>query len=62
MIKCPYCGYEGEFTLLKTWKYRWWDVKMVRCPRCGGVFNYYYGISPKNRQILEFTIKIKPKR
>jgi len=21
-IKCPYCGYEGEFKLLKTWRYR----------------------------------------
>jgi len=40
MIKCPYCGYEGEFQLLKTWKYSWWDVYLYQCPKCNGKFRY----------------------
>ena len=39
-LKCPYCGFEGEFKLLKTWRYRWWDVYLYECPKCGGRFRY----------------------
>jgi uncharacterized Zn finger protein len=39
-IRCPYCGFEGEFKLLKTWKYSWWDVHFYECPKCGGRFRY----------------------
>ena len=60
MVKCPYCGYEENFRLLKTWKFRFYDVKMLECSRCGGRFNHYLGISPKNRR-SEFVIKIKPR-
>ena len=38
--KCPHCGYEGEFKLLKTWKYRWWDVYFYECPKCRGKFRW----------------------
>ena len=40
MVKCPYCGYEGEFRLLKTWKYKWWNVYFYECPKCGGRFRW----------------------
>jgi len=40
MVKCPYCGYEGDFKLLKTWKYKWWDVYLYECPRCEDRFRW----------------------
>lgn len=27
MAKCPYCGYEGEFKVHKTWRFRFYEVK-----------------------------------
>jgi len=65
MIKCPFCGYEAdvsEFKLLKEpWKFRFYTVKMLECPRCHNVFNYYSGISPRGKR-SEYVIKIKPRR
>jgi transposase-like protein len=49
MVKCPYCGYEGEFKVLKTWRFRFYDVKRLQCPKCGGKFNYYYGVSSQGK-------------
>jgi DNA-directed RNA polymerase subunit RPC12/RpoP len=40
LVKCPYCGYEGEHRLLKTWRYRVWDVYYYECPRCGSRFRW----------------------
>jgi len=40
MVKCPYCGFEGEFKLIKTWRYKWWDVYFYECPNCHGRFRY----------------------
>jgi hypothetical protein len=40
MVKCPYCGYEGEFKLLKTWRYRWWDVYFYESSKCNNMFRY----------------------
>jgi len=60
VVKCPYCGYEGEFRVLKTWKFRFYDVKMLECYRCEGRFNHYLGVSPRGRR-SEFLIKIKPR-
>jgi len=40
MVKCPYCGYEGDHVLLKIWRYRLWVVYYYRCPKCGGKFRY----------------------
>lgn len=48
MVKCPYCEYEGEFKLLKTWKYKWWDVYYYQCPRCGRKFRYQ--IDPEGKK------------
>jgi uncharacterized Zn finger protein len=39
-VRCPYCGSEGGFKLLKTWKYSWWNVYLYECPKCNGGFEY----------------------
>jgi DNA-directed RNA polymerase subunit M/transcription elongation factor TFIIS len=57
VVKCPYCGYEGEFKVLKTWKFRFYDVKRLQCPKCGGRFNYYYGVSTRTGKVSEFIIR-----
>jgi len=65
MVRCPFCNYEAnesKFKLLKDpWKFRFYTVKIFECPKCHGVFNYYYGISPKSGKVSEFVIKIKPR-
>jgi transposase len=59
LAKCPYCGYEGEFKLLKTWKFGFYEVKRLECPKCHGIFNHYQGTSPRGKK-SEFVIRIKP--
>ena len=59
--KCPYCGFGGEHRLLKTWKFRFYDVRKLKCPKCHGIFNRYYGVSPGGR-VSEFVIRVKPRR
>jgi transposase-like protein len=65
MVKCPYCGYEAEvdkFKLVrKPWKFRFYTVRMLECPKCHRIFNYYYGISPRKKKAIEFTIKVRPR-
>ena len=41
MVKCSYCRHGGEFKLLKTWKYRWWDVYFYECTMCSISFAPY---------------------
>jgi hypothetical protein len=26
MVSCPYCGFEGKLRLIKTWRYRFYDM------------------------------------
>ncbi|MEM1696292.1 MAG: hypothetical protein QXQ90_06820 [Desulfurococcaceae archaeon] len=48
MIKCPFCGFESSLEdfkkLREPWRFRFYDVKMLECPKCKGVFNYYEGL------------------
>jgi len=60
LVKCPYCGYEGEFRVLKTWRFRFYNVSRLECLRCHGVFNYYRGVSPKGKR-SEFVIRVRPR-
>jgi len=60
MVKCPYCGYEGEFKLIKNWRFRFYDVKRLECPKCNGVFNHYYGVNSVGK-MSSFIIKVRPK-
>jgi len=61
MVKCPYCGFEGEFKSLKTWRFRFYDVEKLECPNCRGIFDHYHGLSPRSNKMSEFVIRIKPK-
>jgi uncharacterized protein (DUF2225 family) len=61
MVKCPVCNGEFEAEPLKTWRFRFYDVKRLQCPKCGGIFNLYSGVSPKGKK-SEFAIKVKPRR
>jgi len=58
VVKCPYRGFEGDFKALKTWKFRFYDVKLLECPKCKGEFNHYYGVSPRSGKASEFVIRI----
>jgi len=40
MVKCPYCGYEGEFKLIKTWRYSGGMYTSMNAQMCGGRFRY----------------------
>lgn len=63
-IKCPFCSFEsneGSFKLLREpWKFRFYTVKRLECPRCRGIFNLYSGVSSKEKAST-FVIKVKPK-
>jgi transposase-like protein len=58
--RCPYCGYEDGFKLHKTWRFRFYEVKRLECPKCKGIFNHYYGTSPRGKT-SQFVIRVKPK-
>ena len=65
MVKCSFCGYEAdvsEFKLLREpWKFRFYTVKMLECPRCHNIFNYYTGKSPRTGRLSEFYVRIRPR-
>jgi len=58
VVKCPCCGHEGESKLLKTWRYRWWNVSYYECPKYGSRFALY--VDPENKR-KSFTIIFKPR-
>ncbi|MEM4501264.1 MAG: hypothetical protein QW512_03945 [Thermofilaceae archaeon] len=53
MVKCPFCGFESsldEFKQLREpWRFKFYEVRMLECPRCKGVFNYYEGSSLRGK-------------
>lgn len=66
MVRCPFCGYEADVSKFKLykepWKFRFYTVRMLECPRCHGVFNYYHGVSPRSGKVSEFIIRVKPRK
>jgi len=64
MVKCPYCGYESninEFKLLRDpWRFRFYEVRRLECPKYRRVFNYYYGVTSEGREV-KFMIRVKPR-
>jgi len=56
VVKCPYCGFEGGFKSLKTWRFGFYDVSMLECPKCCKVFNYYSGTGPREGGVVEFPM------
>jgi len=61
MVRCPLCNKDFQAEPLKTWRFRFYQVKRFQCPKCGGIFNLYSGVSPKGKR-SEFTIRVKPRR
>lgn len=55
MVKCPYCGLDEEHKLLKTWKYKWWNVYFYECFSCHKRFRYQ--VDPEGRR-RSFTIRV----
>ncbi|MGB9828187.1 hypothetical protein IMZ38_00750 [Thermosphaera chiliense] len=49
-LKCPYCGFEGEFLKIKQWRMRWYTVEMLECPKCHGRVNHYHGTTPTGKK------------
>ena len=31
VVKRPYCGFEGEFKVAKTWRFRFYDIERLQC-------------------------------
>jgi len=62
VVKCPFCGFEADVDSFKQLRelrrFRFYEVKMLECPKCKGVFNYYEGVSPRGKQ-SSFTIKVR---
>jgi uncharacterized Zn finger protein len=52
MVKCPYCGFDAEFRLLKTWRYRRWSVYFYECPGCKGRFRYQIDPEAKRKNYI----------
>jgi len=65
VVKCPFCSFEADansFKLLREpWRFRFYEVRMLECPRCGNAFNYYEGTSPRGRHTV-FVVKTRPRR
>ncbi|MEM1696276.1 MAG: AbrB/MazE/SpoVT family DNA-binding domain-containing protein [Desulfurococcaceae archaeon] len=63
VVRCPSCGFESSLEdfkkLREPWRFRFYEVKMLECPRCKIVFNYYEGFSPRDKR-YSFTIKMRP--
>ena len=60
MVRCLLRGCDGGLNPLKTWKFRFYEVKCLECPKCHGVFNHYQGLSPAGKR-SEFVIRVKPR-
>jgi hypothetical protein len=59
MVKCPFCRSEGGFDELKSWRFRFYDVKRLLYLKCNSIFNHYLGISPKTNKRSEFVIRVR---
>jgi hypothetical protein len=60
IVKCSFCSGEFQAQPLKTWRFRFYSVERLQCPKCNGIFNHYAGVSPKGRK-SEFMIRVKPR-
>jgi hypothetical protein len=56
----PLLRLRGEFKVLKTWRFRFYEVKRLECLKCRGIFNHYQGASPTGKK-SEFVIRVKPR-
>ncbi|MEM1528122.1 MAG: hypothetical protein QW290_07695 [Sulfolobales archaeon] len=62
MAECPFCGFEAGVDSFKRvrepWKYRFYKVMRLECPKCKGVFKYYEDVSPRGKR-SSFIIKMR---
>ena len=45
--------------MIKSWRFRFYDVAMYRCNRCSGKFNHYVNTTGKGKP--EYYVRIKPR-
>ncbi|MEM4665184.1 MAG: hypothetical protein QW794_07555 [Thermosphaera sp.] len=61
-VRHPFRSFESSVRSIKLlrqpWRFRFYEVKMLDCPKCKGVLNYYEGVSPRGKQ-SSFTIIVK---
>jgi transposase-like protein len=55
-IRCPYCGFENSFKLLKTWRYKGWNFYYYECPKCNKRFRYQ--VDPTGRRKSHIIVKL----
>lgn len=62
MVRCTFCGYEadlGELELFRDpWRFRFYEVKMLKCPKCKGIFHYYTSRSPSTSKHRSSTCEL----
>jgi len=50
------------FKLLRDpWNFHFYTVKILECPKCHKVFNYYLGITPRGKK-SKFVVRVKPRK
>lgn len=59
-MKCPFCGHSNQLEAVKEWRFRFYTVRRIKCPKCGGIFNYYSGTTSTGR-FSEFYIRVRPR-
>jgi len=61
-VRHPFHSFESSVRSIKLlrqpWRFRFYEVKMLVCPKCKGVFNYYEGTSPRGKH-TSFAIKLR---
>lgn len=64
MVRCPFCGHEADPSGFRPrrepWRFRFYTVRALECPRCGGAFNHYSGTSPRGKR-SEYVIRVRPR-
>jgi hypothetical protein len=60
IVKCPFCSGEFQAQPLKAWRFGFYSVEWLQCPKCNGILNHHAGVSPKGRK-SKFVIRVKPR-
>jgi hypothetical protein len=56
-VRCPYCGYEGEFGLIKNWRYRWWNAYFYECSQYNTCFACYVVPDVERKGFIAFLMQ-----
>jgi len=56
-----FCGDLKDFKLLRDpWRFDFYEVRRLECPKCHGIFQYYQG-ETKSKKNIKFVIRMKPR-